>query len=65
MKENVISCYNYINEDGRLSYNNVRKVEYITNKKYILKHVHHGMKVLDCACGTGAYVFDLLKPVLR
>ena len=45
MKENVIQCYEHIDEDGRLTYNNVRRVEYETNRKYILELIKPGMRV--------------------
>ena len=59
MKDTVIGCYNYINEDNRLTYNQARKVEYLTNLYYIQKMVRKGIRILDCSCGTGAYIFDL------
>ncbi len=59
MKNYVIENYENYKEENRLTTNNARKIEFVTTVRIIDEWVKHGMKVLDCAAGTGVYAFYL------
>lgn len=57
MRENVINSYENYREEDRLSTNHARKIEFLTTVRILEEHLHSGMKMLDCAAGTGIYAF--------
>lgn len=59
--EHVIKCYENYREEDRLTTNNARKIEYITNIKAIKSILPREAKILDCGAGTGEYAIELSK----
>lgn len=59
--EEVIKSYENYREEDRLTTNNARKTEFITTIRAFEELFPPGVKVLDCAAGTGAYAFYLAE----
>lgn len=53
--ERVSKTYELFNEDNRLNRSKAARVEFITNIKYIEKHLKQGDNVLDIGAGAGEY----------
>lgn len=57
MKNDVIRSYENYNEENRLSTNNSRRIEFITNIRALDEIMTPNSKILDCGAGTGIYSF--------
>ena len=57
--EHVVKIYTDYREEDRFSTDNARKLEFITSVKAIGETINPNSNILDCAAGTGAYVFYL------
>ena len=60
--QHLIESYENYNEEDRITTNNARRIEYITNLRAILENIAgDGTKILDVGAGTGAYAIELAK----
>ena len=57
MKNYVVESYENAREEDRLSTNNARKIEFLTTVRVLDEYIGGGLKILDCAAGTGIYSF--------
>ncbi|MFA9379187.1 MAG: class I SAM-dependent methyltransferase [Lachnotalea sp.] len=55
----VVESYENYKEEERLTTNNARKIEFITTTRVFDELFIQKLKILDCAAGTGEYVFEL------
>lgn len=61
MKNYVVDNYENYQEENRLTTNNARRIEYLTTVRIFDEYIGNGMKILDCAAGTGIYSFYLAE----
>lgn len=61
MKNYVVDNYENYQEENRLTTNNARRIEYLTTVRIFDEYIGDGMKILDCAAGTGIYSFYLAE----
>lgn len=59
--DDVTSYYDSYDEDGRLSRDNVHKVEYLTSIHILDKYLDPSSSILDTCAGTGRYSFYLAE----
>jgi ubiquinone/menaquinone biosynthesis C-methylase UbiE len=59
--DDVISYYDSYDEDGRLSRDNVHKVEYLTSIHILDKYLDPSSSILDTCAGTGRYSYYLAE----
>ncbi len=59
--EHIIKQYENYSEEDRLTTNNARKIEFLTNVKALDKVIPDNSKILDCGAGTGIYSFYFAK----
>ncbi len=55
----VVESYENYREEDRLTTNQARRIEFITTTRVFDEVIPSGCKILDCAAGTGIYVFWL------
>jgi ubiquinone/menaquinone biosynthesis C-methylase UbiE len=53
----LINYYNKYDEEGRLTTNNARKVEFLTSTRVLDEIIPSNSNIIDVAAGTGVYVF--------
>lgn len=61
MKNYVVDNYENYQEENRLTTNHARRIEYLTTVRVMDELIGTGMKILDCAAGTGIYSFYLAE----
>lgn len=61
MKNYVVDNYENYQEENRLTTNNARRIEYLITVRIFDEYIGDGMKILDCAAGTGIYSFYLAE----
>ncbi len=55
----VVESYENYKEEDTLTTNNARKIEFLTTSRIMEELIPANSKILDCACGTGAYAIHL------
>lgn len=55
----VVESYENYKEENRLTTNNARRIEFITNTRVFDEIISAKSRILDCAAGTGIYAFWL------
>lgn len=61
MKNYVVESYENYREEDRLTTNNARRIEFLTTVRVLDEWITGKKKILDCAAGTGIYVFYLAE----
>ena len=59
MSNEVVNYYENYREEDRITTNNARRIEFLTTIRKFDELFKGTMNILDCAAGTGAYVFYL------
>ena len=61
MMNHIVDSYENSREEDRLTTNNARRIEYLTTIRAFDDLFAPGLKILDCAAGTGIYAFYLAE----